>query len=109
MIVIFLVLLMVNAVFGVVIAGLLINNPGSVVPVWGAIVVALISGQLIYKTKASLPLVSLIGVAVLYRLIWVGASAPITLPDRFVGRDPRATRFILLLPYAAIASLFLVW
>src|SRR5690625_1994848 len=64
MIVIFLVLLMVNAVFGVVIAGLLINNPGSVVPVWGAIVVALIIGQLIYKTKANLPLVFLIGVVV---------------------------------------------
>lgn len=109
MIVIFLVLLMVNAVFGVVIAGLLINNPGSVVPVWGAIVVALIIGQLIYKTKANLPLVSLIGVVVLYLLIWVGPSVPITLPDSVVGLNPSATWIILLFAYAAIASLLPVW
>src|SRR5690554_7934727 len=67
MIVIFLVLLMVNAVFGVVIANLLINNPGSVVPVWGAIVVAMIIGQAIYRFKWNLPLVSLVGVVVLDR------------------------------------------
>jgi len=109
MIVIFLVLLMVNAVFGVVIAGLLINNPGSVVPVWGAIVVALLIGQIIYKTKANLPLVSLIGVVVLYFLIWVGPSVPITLPDTVVGLNPSATWIILLFTYAAIASLLPVW
>src|SRR5690554_2202924 len=68
-IVIFLVLLMVNAVFGVVIAKLLINNPGAVVPVWGAIAVALVIGQAIYRAKMSLPLVSLIGVVALYALL----------------------------------------
>lgn len=109
MIVIFLVLLMVNAVFGVVIAGLLINNPASVVPVWGAIVVALIIGQLIYKTKANLPLVSLVGVVVLYLLIWVGPSVPISLPDSVVGLNPSATWIILLFAYAAVASLLPVW
>src|SRR5690625_6272885 len=96
MIVIFLVLLMVNAVFGVVIAGLLINNPSSVVPVWGAIVVALIIGQLIYKTKANLPLVSLLGVVVLYALIWIGPEVPLSLPDSVAGLNPSATWIILL-------------
>jgi len=109
MIVIFLVLLMVNAVFGVVIAGLLINNPSSVIPVWGAIVVALIIGQLIYKTKANLPLVSLIGVIVLYALIWVGPEVPLSLPDSVVGLNPSAAWIILLFVYAAIASLLPVW
>lgn len=109
MIVIFLVLLMVNAVFGVVIAGLLINNPSSVVPVWGAIVVALIIGQLIYKTKANLPLVSLLGVVVLYALIWVGPEVPLSLPDSVAGLNPSATWIILLFVYAAIASLLPVW
>src|SRR5699024_1748488 len=66
MIVIFLVLLMVNAVFGVVISKLLINKPGSVIPVWGAIAVALVIGQCIYRFKFNLPIVSLIGVVVLY-------------------------------------------
>ncbi|MDX1392486.1 MAG: carbon starvation CstA family protein, partial [Rheinheimera sp.] len=49
MIVIFLVLLMVNAVFAVVISNQLITFPSATIPVWGAIVVALIIGQLIYR------------------------------------------------------------
>lgn len=109
MIVIFLVLLMVNAVFGVVIANLLINNPGSVVPVWGAIAVALVIGQAIYKFKWNLPLVSLVGVAVLYWLIYIGPSVPVALPDTVMGLNPNATWIILLFAYAAIASLLPVW
>src|SRR5690625_957757 len=109
MIVIFLVLLMVNAVFGVVIANLLINNPGSVVPVWGAIVVALIIGQAIYRFKWNLPLVSLIGVAALYWLIYMGPKVPISMPENVMGLNPNATWIILLFAYAAIASLLPVW
>ena len=85
MIVIFLVLLMVNAVFGVVIAKLLINNPGAVVPVWGAIAVALVIGQLIYRRVIGLGLVSVLGVAALYSLIYVGPMVPVTLPDQVMG------------------------
>src|SRR5690554_5359334 len=109
MIVIFLVLLMVNAVFGVVIANLLINNPGSVVPVWGAIVVAMIVGQAIYRFKWNLPLVSLVGVVVLYTLIWVGPSVPVALPETTFGLSANASWIILLFVYAAIASLLPVW
>src|SRR5690554_1462700 len=85
MIVIFLVLLMVNAVFAVVIAGLMMNFPTAVVPVWGAILVALIIGQLIYRRKMSLMLVSVLGVAALYGLIFLGPSVPIQMPDQ-IGR-----------------------
>src|SRR5690554_1985340 len=109
MIVIFLVLLMVNAVFGVVIAGLLIRNPGAVVPVWGAIAVALVIGQLIYRAKASLALVSVLGVAVLYALIYVGPQVPISLPEKMMGLSANASWIILLFAYAAIASLLPVW
>ncbi len=109
MIVIFLVLLMVNAVFGVVIANLLINNPGSVVPVWGAIVVAMVIGQAIYRFKWSLPLVSLVGVVVLYMLIWTGPQVPIALPETTFGLSASATWILLLFAYAAVASLLPVW
>lgn len=108
-IVIFLVLLMVNAVFGVVIAKLLINNPGAVVPVWGAIAVALVIGQAIYRAKMSLPLVSLIGVVALYALIYVGPSVPVELPESVAGLSPSAAWIIILFVYAAIASLLPVW
>lgn len=109
MIVIFLVLLMVNAVFGVVIAKLLINNPGAVVPVWGAIAVALVIGQLIYRRMIGLGLVSVIGVAALYSLIYVGPMVPVTLPDQVMGLSASASWILLLFAYAAIASLLPVW
>lgn len=109
MIVIFLVLLMVNAVFGVVIAKLLINNPGAVVPVWGAIAVALVIGQLIYRRIIGLGLVSVLGVAALYSLIYVGPMVPVTLPDQVIGLSANASWILLLFAYAAVASLLPVW
>ncbi len=109
MIVIFLLLLMVNAVFGVVIARLLINTPSAVVPVWGAIVVALLIGQAIYRFKWSLPLVSLVGVIALYALIYVGPTVPIALPSTVFGLTDSAAWLLLLFAYAAVASLLPVW
>ena len=109
MIVIFLVLLMVNAVFGVVIAKLLIHNPGAVVPVWGAIAVALVIGQMIYRFKMSLPLVSLLGVGALYYLIYIGPSVPLALPENIGGVSDSAAWILMLFAYAAIASLLPVW
>jgi carbon starvation protein len=109
MIVIFLVLLMVNAVFGVVIAKLLINNPGAVVPVWGAIAVALVIGQLIYRRVIGLGVVSIVGVIALYSLIYVGPQVPVELPEQVVGLSANASWILLLFGYAAIASLLPVW
>ena len=58
MIVIFLLLLMVNAVFGVAIAiaiaNMMIKTPSAVLPVWGALIVAFIIGQCIYRYKMNL-------------------------------------------------------
>lgn len=109
MIVIFLLLLMVNAVFGVVIAGLLVKFPSAVLPVWGAIVVALIIGQLIYRRLINLVTVSVIGVIALYSLIWMGPSMPIELPANVGGLSANAIWILLLFAYAAIASLLPVW
>ncbi|MBM7335191.1 MAG: carbon starvation protein A [Alcanivorax sp.] len=109
MIVIFLVLLMVNAVFGVVIAKLLINTPGAVVPVWGAIAVALVIGQLIYRRVIGLGLVSVIGVACLYGLIFLGPQVPISLPETTAGLSANAVWILILFGYAAVASLLPVW
>jgi carbon starvation protein len=110
MIVIFLVLLMVNAVFAVVIARLMMNFPTAVVPVWGAILVALIIGQLIYRRILTLPVVSVLGVIALYALIWVGPSVPLQMPAEVApGLSGNATWILLLFLYAAIASVLPVW
>ncbi len=109
MVVIFLLLLMVNAVFAVAISKMLIKTPASVVPVWGALVVAFIIGQAIYRFKLNLPIVSLIGVVALYALIYVGPQFPIALPSEVLGLSANATWIIILFIYAGIASLLPVW
>ncbi|WP_417665173.1 carbon starvation protein A [Pseudidiomarina sp.] len=109
MIVIFLVLLMVNAVFATAISGLLINFPSSVVPVWGAIFVALIIGQFIFRKWMNLGTVSIIGVIALYALIYAGPSMPISLPETVFGISDNAQWILVLFFYAAIASLLPVW
>ena len=132
MLVIFFLLLLVNAVFAVVISNLFIGNPGAVLPVWGSLVVAITVGFLIYRSGAGLLLPSLGALAVLYFLIWVGQSVPLQLPD-FFGFDPtpaqieaaggdqaaaaaaattdgvRAGWVIVLFIYAFFASVLPVW
>ena len=132
MLVIFFLLLLVNAVFAVVISNLFIGNPGAVLPVWGSLVVAITVGFLIYRSGAGLLLPSLGALAVLYFLIWVGQSVPLQLPD-FFGFDPtpaqveaaggdqaaaaaaattdgvRAGWVIVLFVYAFFASVLPVW
>lgn len=109
MIVIFLLLLMVNAVFAVVIAGMMIKTPSSVLPVWGALVVAFIIGQCIYRYKMNLLWVSIIGVVALYGLIYLGPIFPIALPETMFGLPANAVWIIFLFVYAAVASLLPVW
>lgn len=109
LVVIFFLLLMVNAVFAVVIADLLISTPTAVIPVWGAIVVALLIGQAIYRLKWNLPIVSIVGVVVLYALIVLGDRFPIELPETILGMSSAAFWIIVLFLYAGIASMLPVW
>jgi len=108
LIVIFLLLLMVNAVFAVVIANGFVATPGSVFPAWAAIFVAVIIGQLI-RRNFNLLILSLVGVAVLYYSIYIGTLLPLSLPDSLFGLSENANWIIILFIYAAIASMLPVW
>ena len=108
MVVIFLVLLMVNAVFGVVIANAFVNTPNSVFPAWSAIAVALIIGQLVHR-KMNLVALSIGGVIALYLSVYVGSIMPIELPGQLFSLTPNASWIIILFVYAAIASMLPVW
>ncbi len=108
MVVIFLVLLMVNAVFGVVIAGAFVNTPNAVFPAWSAIAVALIIGQLLHR-NFNLTILSVVGVMALYFSIYIGSLIPLELPEGMLGLSPNANWIIILFVYAAIASMLPVW
>ena len=109
MVVMFLVLLMVNAAFAVVISNLLISNPTAVIPFWGALVVALIIGQLIYRMNVALLWPSIGGVVALYALIWLGAQFPLALPETVFGVSDNVAWILILFAYAGIASILPVW
>lgn len=109
LIVIFLLLLMVNAAFSVVIAGQLVSTPTAVIPTWGAILVAVLVGQAIYRFNWNLPLVSVVGVVALYALMIIGDRNPIALPETVLGIPAEGVWIILLFVYAFAASLLPVW
>ena len=109
LVVIFLLLLMVNTAFAVVISNLLISTPTAVIPTWGAIAVALLIGQAIYRFNWNLPLVSVVGVAALYGLMILGDQFPLALPETMLGIPDRGWWIIFLFTYAFIASLLPVW
>ena len=109
LVVIFLLLLMVVAAFAVVIKNLLISTPSAVIPAWGAIVVALVVGQMIYRWRMNLLLTTVIGVTALYSLILLGDAYPVELPDPVLGMSPATFWIVALFVYAGIASLLPVW
>jgi carbon starvation protein len=108
MVVIFLVLLMVNAVFGVVIANAFVSTPGAVFPAWSAIAVAIIIGQLVHR-NFKLSVLTVLGVIALYISVYIGSELPVTLPDQMLGLTAKANWIIILFIYAAIASMLPVW
>ena len=91
LLIIFFLLLLVNAVFAVVIANLFMGNPGAVVPVWGSLVVAIVVGFLIYRTGVGIIWPSVAALLTLYVMIWLGQYVPFTMPDLF-GFDPTAAQ-----------------
>ncbi|GAB4086876.1 carbon starvation protein A [Myceligenerans cantabricum] len=101
LVVIFLLLLMVNAAFATVITNLLVGNPTAVIPTWGALVVAIVVGQMIYRWKIHLGITTLIGVAALYALILVGNAVPLALPEGSAA----PLWLTMLFLYAGVASL----
>jgi carbon starvation protein len=101
--IVFLLLWIVLAVFGLVIAVVFARFPTSVLPVWLEIAIAVYLGYLIYKKGYNVMTWSIIAVAVMYLTVWIGAYVPIKLPT-IAGIPPTGLWTILLLIYAFIAS-----
>ncbi len=91
LLIIFFLLLMVNAVFAVVIANLFIANPGAIFPVWMAMPTALAVGLLVYRTRAGILVPSIVALLLLYLYIWLGQYITPQLPD-FFGFAPTAAQ-----------------
>ncbi|GAB3519893.1 carbon starvation CstA family protein [Arthrobacter monumenti] len=111
LIIIFFLLTLVNAVFAVVIGNLFVANPGAVIPIFLQIPVAIFIGQYIYRTKSAALVPSLIGLVILYFLIWVGQMVPVDITPwaEAIGMEPRNLWVIIMFAYTFIASRIPVW
>ena len=109
MIIVFFLLLMVNAVFAVAIADAFIATPASVIPAWSAIVVAVAIGVLLYRMGVGIMWPTVVGTVVLYAVIALGEVVPVELPASIVGLGPAAQWILILFAYAAVASMLPVW
>ena len=109
MIVIFLLLLMVNAVFAVAISSEFQATPSSVIPAWSAVFVAVIIGVLFYKMHVPILWPTVVGTIILYAVIYLGELVPIEVPARVAGLAPGAQWIVILFIYAGVASMLPVW
>ncbi|NED99201.1 carbon starvation CstA family protein [Phytoactinopolyspora halotolerans] len=110
--VIFFLLTLVNAVFAVVIGNLFVANPGAVIPIFVEIPLAIAIGQYIYRTRSPALVPSIVGVILLYFLIWVGSEVPIEidgLADALGFGQTRDLWVVIMFVYTFIASRLPVW
>lgn len=102
-IIVFLALWVVISIFGLVIAIIFSMYPGSVLPVWLQIPIAMYLGYLFYKRGKSLTAWSIVAVIAMYGTIILGYYLPIQMPA-ILGIPPTGSWTIVLLIYAFFAS-----
>ncbi len=100
---ILLALILVIAVFAIFAARTFIEEPDTVVPSFGLIPIAVLTGYLLYRTPINNTLVTLVGVTLLLIALIGGVEVPIELPS-FLRLSPESLWIIALFVYCAVAS-----
>lgn len=109
LLIIFFLLLMVNAVFAVAIGKLFSTFPASVLPYWLQIPIAITIGVLVYRRNWHILLPSLVGLILLLFLVYAGTLVPLSLPEETAGYPSTAWWVLIMLGYGAVASRLPVW
>lgn len=100
---ILLALILVIAVFAIFAARTFIEEPDTVVPSFGLIPTAVLTGYLLYRTRLNNTLVTVIGLALLFLALVGGVKLPIVMPA-LLGLSAESTWILLLLVYCFVAS-----
>lgn len=124
LIVLFLALILVIAIFGLVIAVIFASYPSSVFPIWVQLPIAIAVGWLVFKGRGNFYWLSIISLVLMYVSIWIGSYwLPVDLAGWGVpfngveaaaaGLPPVANAVVLwtivLLVYCFFASVLPVW
>ena len=100
---IFLALILVLAVFAIFAARTFIRAADTVVPSFGLIPVAVLTGHLLYRTQVSNNIATIIGLLLLLLFLVLGSAFPVQLPT-FLGMSAETQWILILLAYCTIAS-----
>lgn len=98
---VWLALVLVVAVFAAVTAQTLSNEPRVVIPTFGLILVAVCVGVMLYRWKVNQVLATVIGLAFLGGLLFLGNRFPVVLPFK----NASTVWILILLAYAFVASI----
>ena len=109
MVIVFFILVLVMAVFFLVIAGLLIEYPEAVFPVFALMVIAMCTGMLIYRTGIGITRASMVGIVLMIIALWWGSEHPYPMPEKTFLGDAKTTWVFLLALYSFAASVLPVW
>lgn len=98
------------AVFAMAIADLFVEVPSSVLPINIEILVALVIGWLLYRTKTGALVPSVVALGILYLFVWIGTQVPVGFEGLGLTKEASSTTWVIILfVYSAIASLLPVW
>lgn len=92
------------AILGLIMSIIFSLFPGSVIPIWLEIPIAVWFGYQVYKKKKNLLLYSIIAVGLMYLTVVIGTYIPINMPEIF-GIPTTGVWTIIFLIYAYIASI----
>jgi len=108
---IWLTLVFIITVFAASGAKALVSYPELVIPTFGICIVAIFLGLAVYRFKVSSKVASIIAIAVVYGLIWVGFKHPLSFPTWLASTEQAAVNWmmVVLFTYCAIASVLPVW
>jgi carbon starvation protein len=76
-------------------------HPEAIIPVFSLMLIAGLTGFLVYRTKFGLGPATLLGLLMMFVFIWIGVKNPISIPQ--------TTLIYLLLAYAFVSSVLPVW
>jgi len=105
----FLMLMLLVAVFMVSVAEALIFMPALVIPTFGLVGVAVLMGLAVYRLGMNDMAVAAVGVVIVYVLIWVGWKCPLTLPAAWGKETITAIWLLILSLYCLLASVAPIW
>jgi len=97
------------AIFGLVIAAVLRQYPGAIVPVLVQIPLALAIGVFIHRRGGSIVLPSLVALALMYASVFWGDAGPLHAFNQAAAAAPTWVWVLGLLGYAYVASVLPVW